>query len=247
MGLTATRLRNCFLAIATCLLLMQLSALCAQGGTPVTTCGTMITEPGHYTVANDLLNCPADGIDILASNVELDLAGHQISGGDSGTGIDMFASHVRILGPGTINGFSVGVLVNFGSKEVDVIGVTANGSSVGFLARFAKVTFGGDTATGNDTGFLLQPSDDCELSGNKATGNSGNGFLVSGDRNRIHMNVARNNGASGINISTGSVDNDNVSNVALGNAAFDLSDGNATCANKWVHNTFQTANLPCIH
>jgi parallel beta-helix repeat protein len=245
MTLHANRLRN-YLFTVTSLLLMQFSAICAQGQTPVTTCGTMISNPGHYVLANDLLNCTADGVDINASNVELDLAGHQISGGASGVGIEIFASHVRILGPGTINSFSVGVLANFGSRNVDVAGVTSNGGAVGFIARFAEVTWSGNTASGNENGFELLPADNCELRGNRATGNSQAGFIISGNNDRIHMNVALNNGITGISVSGAQIDV--VSNVALGNTMFDLADSDPSCGNNhWVHNTFHTANETCIH
>ena len=57
--------------------------------TPITDCGTVISEPGYYKLVNDLTDCdvqdPLEGRDITyavginSSNVTLDLDGHTIS------------------------------------------------------------------------------------------------------------------------------------------------------------------------
>ena len=45
----------------------------------VTECGTVLTEPGNYKLANDLLDCPGGGVEIVGSDIILNLKGHQIS------------------------------------------------------------------------------------------------------------------------------------------------------------------------
>jgi parallel beta-helix repeat protein len=62
--------------------LLLLAGTVAAGNTPVTECGTVLTEPGNYKLANELLDCPGDGVAIMGSDIRLDLKGHEISCGD---------------------------------------------------------------------------------------------------------------------------------------------------------------------
>jgi len=61
----------------------------------VTECGTELTEPGHYKLKGDLLNCPEDGVLISGSDITLDMKGHEISCMDTGYA----AAGVKIKGP----------------------------------------------------------------------------------------------------------------------------------------------------
>ena len=45
----------------------------------VTECGTVLTEPGNYKLANDLLDCPGNGVEIVGSDIVLNLKGYEIS------------------------------------------------------------------------------------------------------------------------------------------------------------------------
>src|SRR5262245_7417717 len=82
----------------------------------ITTCPTVITQPGHYRLANDLFCSGTDGIVIRADHVTLMLDEHNITqdvvnfglagnGISAGVGIVGGNSHVRIFGTGVISGF----------------------------------------------------------------------------------------------------------------------------------------------
>ena len=45
----------------------------------VTECGTVLTEPGNYKLAHDLLDCPGNGVEIVGSDIILNLRGFEIS------------------------------------------------------------------------------------------------------------------------------------------------------------------------
>jgi len=45
----------------------------------VTECGTILTEPGNYKLANDLLDCPGNGVEIVGSDIVLNLKDYEIS------------------------------------------------------------------------------------------------------------------------------------------------------------------------
>jgi parallel beta-helix repeat protein len=64
------------------LLLVAGSALAGpKNGGPknVTECGTILTEPGSYKLVNNLLDCPGNGVEIIGSDITLNLHGYEIS------------------------------------------------------------------------------------------------------------------------------------------------------------------------
>ena len=94
---------NYFLILLPILLLVAGSVLAESKkagpnhGAPkvVTECGTILTEPGNYKLANDLLDCPGEqGVAIFGSDITLNLKGHAISCADN----DVFSTGVFVLG-----------------------------------------------------------------------------------------------------------------------------------------------------
>jgi parallel beta-helix repeat protein len=256
MVFAATRLRIAVLYFVALLLLLPLVVVAAQGQTQITTCGTFITAPGNYVLANDL-TCSNFGIIISrASDVVVNLAGHRITGsstpdGSAGIKVQSGASRIRIQGPGVITSFtgrnSGGVLF-FSTGTQEITAVTCTGNTNGFLlAGPARVH--GNLATNNGDGIVLLGSGQMEITDNLATGNTMDGIVTATSRNmhRIMHNTAAFNGRYGISAEDGSRDNNIISNTALGNGSYDLFDGNSTCQNKWEANTFGTSEGPCIH
>jgi parallel beta-helix repeat protein len=264
----------------------------------ITQCGTVISQPGHYILANDL-SCggapvsavlpntgplpttpvifpldppsgPTDGIDIVADHVDLLLNGHTIDGGGSGNvGISVGAgvasgnSHVHIGGPGTVTGFAGGIVfeqVSFSS--VSDVTATNNGfdfllgggfnAGCGLACPSTKNDFQGNTATISEAGFFLEGATDNTLRDNNVSGTFGGIvlgiFATAADAgNDIRDNTASGNDI-GILIGFTATDNDITHNTALNNAIVDMEDFNANCdSNTWKHNTFGTANQPCIN
>jgi len=170
----------------------------AADPTPVTTCGTVISTPGDYQLANDLVNCPQDGIDIVSSNVHLILNGHQISGSGGaaqgnvltygiavGIGVPTGVSNVKINGPGTISNFGQGGVGFEGVSSSSVVGVTSTGNKFGFNVNAA---FGAGNPSLRSTGN--------KFNGNTATANAGHGFTLNGaDQNTFRGNDSSGNGS----------------------------------------------------
>jgi parallel beta-helix repeat protein len=254
MNVCAIRVGKSLFAATALLLLTQLASVSARAQEEsrilsVSVCGTTINAPGRYTVTNDL-NCAGDGITIGSTGVELNLAGHRITGtSSSAAGINaslLDRGDVQIVGPGTIQGFGIGVnIAEDFDAVVHVTGVTTSGAhSFGFNVRLSKAILRGNTATGSPTGFHLLLSDNGELSGNMANGNSAVGFAIGGSHNQVMHNTALNNGIYGIEAL--GAQNQITNNTAMGNHKFDLVDENGTCANQWASNTFGTKNPACI-
>ncbi len=275
----------------------------ADPAIPITQCGTVITQPGHYIVANDLscglpvsgvigapnpsgwwrnvqtplsgsapvANQPpisGDGIDILSDHVEVQLNGHTIDGGGNGNvgisvgvGVASGNSHVHIVGPGTITGFSAGVefeQVSFSS--VDSVTANNNGADFaiggGFAAGCAescpstKNDFTANTVSVAEFGFLLDGANNNTLRDNSASNTGIDIFLaIAATGNDVRANttsIAEGGIVLGL-FGSGVTDNDITHNTALNNGV-DLFDANPDCdSNTWKHNTFVTANQSCIN
>jgi parallel beta-helix repeat protein len=128
--------------------IILLSASPAKAGITITqsTCPIVIDQPGTYLLATDVGPCApgVDGIDISASNVTLQLAGHTITGTatagtcDNAFGISIFSSgpmltNVNVLGSGTINRFALGFdAANSANSSVKLLKVNADCPDLGF-------------------------------------------------------------------------------------------------------------------
>src|SRR5688572_11517690 len=96
---------------------------------------TDITTPGSYKLVADLTAISSNCITIWASNVDLRLNGHTITGSGTNTiwwGILVAGqTNVQIKGPGVITNFAFGVLLD-GSDFSEVTDVTATNNGHGF-------------------------------------------------------------------------------------------------------------------
>jgi hypothetical protein len=253
MTLCATQVKKHRFTSPCLLFLLQLAVVSAHGQTQITSCGTVISQPGEYVLANDL-NCSGDGISVRfnTQQIEVKLAGHRITGSNSpnkaGIRVDSLAP-VLIQGPGVISNFTAGILL--GGGGVQIYAVTCTGNEVGFY--LSPGLYGKETAAlvrdsiaeNNVDGFYMASSG--ELTGNLANGNSRDGFsAATTQRARLSRNTAAFNGRYGIATEQGSNNKDIRSNTALDNIGYDLFDGNSNCQNKWNDNTFGTSKGPCF-
>jgi parallel beta-helix repeat protein len=227
------------------------TVVAAHAQTQITRCGTSIRNPGRYELANDLLNCPGNGIQVNTGGVViLNLNSHQITGtGMANTGIlarlvQGELNIVAIGGPGTISGFNTGVQTS-NSSEVEVVNLTCTRNVTGFA--FSAGTTGvvqGNTASENSHGFQINNSS-TQFRNNTADRNHGEGFVISGLGNTFRENIALDNSTFGFYCSGSQ--NQIVSNIARGNYYYDLFEDRLDCLNQWINNAFRQKNLPCIH
>lgn len=239
--------------------------------TAITACGTVISQPGRYFLANDLKQCPGFGISITVSDVEVELRGHTIQGtftdGDivangGATGL----SNLEIEGPGTLTqGFTGIAFGNVHRSRVHHLDVVGN---------FFGITVNAGDFTSDST-VQATASTDNELRDNVAAGNLGHGITVNGgNQNRFignnlssnginppghglflfnaKNNVVRHNtavGNSGAGIDIGTLSSGNLvdDNTALGNGQPDMNDENGDCThNTWTDNSFNFNFPACI-
>ena len=152
-----------------------------------------------------------------------------------------------IDGPGTIANFGTGLELDLAHGMAFIAGVTAKDNRYGFMVlNGSNVTLGNNAAVNNIlTGFALYDTDDSSLVESSANANK-DGIVIIGSRNEIILNTANNNSRDGIQ-AFGGANNRISTNTALGNSHYDLYQHGQDCKNTWVNNTFNKANLPCIH
>lgn len=257
--MAATRPSDCLFTFAALMVVMQLAAVSAQAQTriPVTTCGTEISAPGRYYLANDL-NCQGGlgydvAIRIESGNVELDLDGRQIAGSGLGRGnpggiyaTNQAEGNVLVLGPGIIR--NTPGCVRFSSRGVATIAnVTCEGNDGGivFTPEVSEAVARVNTASRNQVFGMIVESSEGEIAFNTTDGNGYDGLIIAGQRNQVRGNTALRNGRNGIRaIGRGNLIE---RNRAQANREYDLFDAHTTCENLWENNTFGSANLKCIH
>jgi parallel beta-helix repeat protein len=157
-------------------------------------------------------------------------------------------SHVLVKGPGQLLGYGVGVWV-VGSSDVRVDGLTVAESEVGI-----EVDYSNDVAVTHnfvgvtDLGMQLAESGGSTVEWNKVVDSEvGIDLSTGSDNNNVVDNTATSN-VDGIYLDSGATGNRIFANNAKGNIAYDLYDGNGGCdSNQWRRNGFNTANQPCIH
>jgi parallel beta-helix repeat protein len=195
------------------------------------TCGSVITAPGDYFLAGD---CGGAGITILASQVHLKLMGHSLYGCNGFCGdflhglVASNVSKLHIEGPGTITAY-------IGD------GISFSGVSDSHVDQVRSVNNSG-------SGFLIVDSTNIHVNNGVFSMNNYMGVVIRDDSNNVHVdkNETNFNGYPGILVL--STDNYINGNSAHSNRFFDLDDENQNCdQNKWNHNSFYSANQPCIH
>jgi len=255
------------------------SAGAARAYTQINSCPYTISSPGEYVlVAN--LTCSGDGIDITASNVDLKLNDHTITGPNNGSGYGINVSsspsytHINVQGPGLIQHFATGIyLVNVTNSRIHHLIAAGNGGGIYSVSGGANNHFEENNLpvnngnSGRGDGITLYDTNS-EVEGNDASGNLWSGIADFGSGNHMHHNNAVGNKNLGglYVVGTNAHVHDNTEfgnaggiivgggknvirdNIAEGNVVDDLYEFNSNCGtDTWQHNTFFTANEPCIH
>jgi parallel beta-helix repeat protein len=115
-----------------------LPSFASAAPTPVSGCRTLDTA-GTYALATDISVADTTCIEIVASNVTFDLAGHTLSCTGSGFAgscqVPEFASRgvsvapgltgITLTGPGTISGFDNGIVISASNVHISRLAITA--------------------------------------------------------------------------------------------------------------------------
>jgi parallel beta-helix repeat protein len=235
-----------FAAAAICAL-----APAAQAGPAVTvSCGEVITQ--NTRVANDLDDCPGDGLVIGADGITLDLNGHTIDGDatlsdrESEAGVNNSGSHDGVtVKNGAIREFDVGVSLPELSRNrltgLRVVHNTILGMDLD-LSDHSVIENSSFTDNGADfggPGIFVIGSHHNRIEHNHAARNGGAGLVqVDSSDSRIEGNSFVDNGDGGLVVS-GSADNRVRRNVVTRNVFAGIvieADHNDVSRNRVLHN-----------
>ena len=190
---------------------------------PLTTvrCGQVLTS--SVQVANDLTDCPNDGLVAGADDITIDLGGRTLDGVGLGAGIRVDGRSGVAVAGGTVRDFDHGVLMGPGTRTTTVSDLTlADNQEAGVLLA--------GTGTGNqvlDSSFtlnalavgLVDGTEGASVAGNAVGEGGGHGFLIShAAGNRLERNSVASGSDAGIVLESAS------HNVLRGNLITGVSD-----------------------
>ncbi len=224
-----------------------------QPGIPITDCYTVISQPGEYRLANDLLGCEVHypPISIEASGVTLHLDGHRISRGrclDVGSPAGIFVggvSDATILGPGLIEWFYEPIGLH-GTQRATIRGVTVHHGCEYALAAYGVSDLLVERSTFVTRSYLVARMDGVGIvfRDNGVFGGE-YGIRLSGSANTVRGNVigpgSDMGAAIGIDLQLGS------GNLIAQNRISGISDGITirlgSIGNRVVENTLRNVGL----
>lgn len=222
---------NYFWIFLPVLLLVAGTVLAApKHGAPknVTECGTVLTEPGNYKLANDLLDCPEHGILIEGSDITLNLMGHEISCPNGWIGVFLMGTEETTVKNITVKNGHVsncgeGIALWFAedSKVMNMTSTDNQGSGIAVWASSNNVIMHNYAHGNGSNGILSWQSSGNLFKHNTSTGN-GDGWQGSGinltaeDNSRIMCNRTHGN-ADGILVQSGGSGNLLRGNLVTGN------------------------------
>jgi parallel beta-helix repeat protein len=222
------------LAAAAALVLAALSVPVPGARAEHVGCGDVLTA--DTTLDSELLDCPANGVEILAAGVTLDLGGHTIDGVGRGLGVatGSAASNVTITN-GAVREFNDAIKAGPGSGYV-VRDVSLSDSHDGLLFFGAADSVAERvSAWGNGSGIITPVSNGITLVHNHVFANeAGIGGVGFADSQVVH-NLVEDNKSHGISF-TDMTGTTLEHNVARGNGTFGIALGEASAGNRVAHN-----------
>lgn len=171
----------------------------AKGGTPITTCGQVVTTNAVLTAD---LDCAGDGVVVAASGITIDLRGHTLRGDRSPghDGIDDSGAFDRVtVENGVVRNFESGIYAVGHADRVVVSGVVLSGSAYGSYVVGDAASIKSSTFAGNATGIDIF-GDSASVAAATVVGNEVQGILVTGDAFALRSSTVSGNGASGISV-----------------------------------------------
>ena len=171
-------------------------------------CGEIITA--DIEVANDLSDCPGDGLVVAAPGIEIDLGGHTIDGQGAGWGVNNGAGHDDvIIRNGRIQQFARGVSLNGqGGGMIEGIAAVENGHGIVVLSSPGMTVSYSTGSQNTGQGLLAIASPDLTVDHGEyhENGFAGVNLFSANDGARLSHVEADRNGIVGVAVQQGSDD-----------------------------------------
>ncbi|MBU1024360.1 right-handed parallel beta-helix repeat-containing protein, partial [bacterium] len=156
-------------------------------------CGQVVSD--DITFIDDLLDCPSDGLDVIADGITIDCAGHLIDGTGSGYGVYLNGRHDVTLKDCIIKEFYKGVQAE-SSHSISIIDniIQNNGNGTSFYDSYENMILDNIISENSGNGITLWfESDNNEIAGNTIENNDYGIQTYRPEGNFIHDNSISNN------------------------------------------------------
>lgn len=182
--------------LAALLLIVAASEGEAKSGTPITTCGQVVTTDAFLT--GDLV-CSADGVVVGAAGITIDLKRFTLRGDRSSfhRGVDDSGFGDITVKNGVVRNFEIGVYANGANVRVADLVASGNLEGIVFGMSAASASVTSVTASGNKTFGIRVFGDGGRVTSSIASGNDV-GIQVEADSPSIGKSTASGNGTFGI-------------------------------------------------
>jgi parallel beta-helix repeat protein len=163
-------------------------------------CGATVTS--SITLGNDLIECPANGLNVTGSHITVNLNGHLLEGSGVAHGINVTGQGVTVEN-GTASGFFDGVLAEGASDRVQSMHITQNTHGINVAAPNVVVTGNTifeNTGNGIEASIVSSP----QITNNWSRGNAFDGIYFAGSNGVVSGNRVISNGRDGIELASGS-------------------------------------------
>lgn len=154
------------------------------------------------------------GIEVTASQVQIDLNGHEIFGDGTGTGLSLFGQSDVVVTHGRVRGCAQGLLLNGGSNNrlADLAVQGQGGDGIDIVNGVGNVVTGCTILDNGRMGLLLQGGSGNQITNNRfqrnrGTGDCGGITLEYSSNNEVSNNTLQENGAWGMRLLQQSVKN----------------------------------------
>ena len=172
-----------------------------RAATVTLACGATVTT--SVTLGNDLIECPANGLNVTGSHITVNLNGHSIEGSGGITyGVSVTGQSVTVEN-GAATGFWAGVLAEGSADRVQSMRVTENTHGISVAAPNVVVTGNtifDNTGNGIEASIVSNP----QLTNNWSRGNTGDGIYFAGTNGVVSGNRLLSNGHDGLELGSGS-------------------------------------------
>jgi parallel beta-helix repeat protein len=169
--------------------------------------GPLVAD-GSMTLTADVRVPPGGiGIEVTASQVRIDLNGHEIYGGGTGTGISLVGQRDVVVTHGRLRGCAQGLLLSGGSKNrlADLVVQGQGGDGIEIVNSEGNTVMGCTVLDNGRMGLLLQGGSGNQVTNNHFQGNRGAGdcggvTLEYSSHNVVSNNTLEDNGAWGMRL-----------------------------------------------
>jgi Right handed beta helix region len=171
----------------------------AAAPTPISVCPYTITAPGNYMLAKNLTS-PGSCIAIQAANVAIDLQGHTITGNGTGSGITAAQFDNLVIANGTVQNFSLAILVNL-SRSVTISRMTIQKNAGTGIALFSATVFGSKIDDNAGIGIHINGDEPSAILNSEVSRNGGEGIVTLSGPTIVVNSEVSDNALTGIALS----------------------------------------------